>query len=326
MQVKSSSTVTSPLGEVRNENHQKTCELDLNQTLPGAKRVLMTCRDGYTETTFLALAYIVYANCITLDDAWLYLHKDKNRDFYAFTEDLMALRVLFPALISASPYPNHRRAEILAKRSAEWFEGQHNVGWSGVCDAVFSGSLPSRILDHLYLGNLQHANNIGLLKAIGIARVLSVGENPTVWGLASEAADRPDAHLYIHSLHDDGIDPLEPEIERCLEFIAEGLALGQKTLVHCRVGVSRSASICIAEVVRRRRISIEDAYLFTRARRLNVIIQPNLRFMYELVKWAQLELSRDSLKGHGQLSPRTIEWPVLCDEIARLNRYYIQQK
>src|SRR5277367_2462155 len=72
-----------------------------------------------------------------------------------------------------------------------------------------------------------------------------------------------------------------------------GYRAGEKTLVHCRVGVSRSASICIAEVIRRTMLSLPRAYLFVRARRLNVIIQPNLLFMYELMKWEELEFSRN---------------------------------
>lgn len=54
---------------------------------------------------------------------------------------------------------------------------------------------------------------------------------------------------------------------------------GGATLVHCRVGVSRSATICIAEVMNELGLSLPRAYCFVRARRLNVIIQPHLRFM-----------------------------------------------
>lgn len=58
----------------------------------------------------------------------------------------------------------------------------------------------------------------------------------------------------------------------------KGRRSGTKTLVHCRVGVSRSATICIAEVMNELGLSLPRAYCFVRARRLNVIIQPHLRF------------------------------------------------
>jgi dual specificity MAP kinase phosphatase len=99
--------------------------------------------------------------------------------------------------------------------------------------------------------------------------------------------------------------------------------------VHCRVGVSRSASICIAEVIRRLSLSLPRAYLFVRARRLNVIIQPNLRFMYELMKWEELEFAR-TLEitpstpdtGEKREYKREMEWAWLCKEIADLNKTY----
>lgn len=59
-----------------------------------------------------------------------------------------------------------------------------------------------------------------------------------------------------------------------------GRKKGTATLVHCRVGVSRSATICIAEVMNELGLSFPRAYCFVRARRLNVIIQPHLRFWY----------------------------------------------
>jgi dual specificity MAP kinase phosphatase len=61
-------------------------------------------------------------------------------------------------------------------------------------------------------------------------------------------------------------------------YAEEGRKKGTRTLVHCRVGVSRSATICIAEVMNELGLSFPRAYCFVRARRLNVIIQPHLRF------------------------------------------------
>lgn len=62
------------------------------------------------------------------------------------------------------------------------------------------------------------------------------------------------------------------------ESSENGRKKGTATLVHCRVGVSRSATICIAEVMNEMGLSFPRAYCFVRARRLNVIIQPHLRF------------------------------------------------
>lgn len=54
-----------------------------------------------------------------------------------------------------------------------------------------------------------------------------------------------------------------------------------------------------------------QAYLYVRAHRLNVIIQPNLKFMYEMLQLEQKETGTT-----------TITWPILCQEIYNLNLSY----
>lgn len=48
----------------------------------------------------------------------------------------------------------------------------------------------------------------------------------------------------------------------------------------------------MAYLMKYQHIGLMDAYLMTRARRLNVLIQPNLRFFHELFGW-EVELARD---------------------------------
>lgn len=94
-------------------------------------------------------------------------------------------------------------------------------------------------------------------------------------------------------------------------FVDEARLQGTKCLIHCRVGVSRSATITICYVMKHLRMSLVQAYLFVRARRLNVIIQPNLKFMYELLQYEQ------RLLGRAQ-----IFWQILSKEIHSLNMCY----
>lgn len=93
--------------------------------------------------------------------------------------------------------------------------------------------------------------------------------------------------------------------------VDEARAQGTHCLIHCRVGVSRSATITISYVMHHLKLRLVEAYLFVRARRLNVIIQPNLKFMYELLQLEQ--------RLHGDVS---ITWPILSKEIHLLNMSY----
>lgn len=63
-------------------------------------------------------------------------------------------------------------------------------------------------------------------------------------------------------------------------------------------------------------LSFPRAYCFVRARRLNVIIQPHLRFSYELLKW------EESLRRHEQGWRRELEWADIAREVAAMNRPY----
>lgn len=297
---------------------------------------LLFCNDGYTETSLLALAYIIYSTGVTADVAWIDLHCKYNRPFFTFPGERNIIMSLEPILLKYSPaVPG---SSFNASIGAEYDEADYDEfttadPWAN-CEPWFKemdGSLPSRILSHLYLGSLVHAENPEMLAKIGIKRVISVGEVlgwvnyatnqlPYDWENITARVFEPQGLpkvMYIDNIQDNGMDPLAGNLEKCMNFLDEAHRLGEPTLVHCRVGVSRSATVCIAEVMKRLGIGLPRAYLFVRVRRLNVIIQPHLRFMYELMKWEE----QHRRSGKGWL--REVDWPVLCREIAVMNRAYI---
>ncbi|KAI1343807.1 hypothetical protein F5Y15DRAFT_411666 [Xylariaceae sp. FL0016] len=272
------------------------------------RKILIHCADGYTESTMLGIAYFSFSTGKPVPEAWLELHASKKRNLFAYPTDVSLLSALAPRLLRESPVcVDKSLLEIteLVKNEPRWF-------------ASLDGSLPSRVLDYMYLGNLGHANNPELLKSLGIRQILSVGEM-AMWRDGELEQWGEDNVLAIGGVQDNGIDPLMDQFEECLEFIDRGRRNGTATLVHCRVGVSRSATICIAEVMRAMNLSFPRAYCFVRARRLNVIIQPHLRFAYELLKWEELtQAKRDPRKGFR----RELEWGEIAREIALMNRPY----
>lgn len=219
------------------------------------------------------------------------------------------------------------------------------------------GSFPSRILPYLYLGSLKHANSLSLLTKLGVKKVISVGEELD-WlngykfqhnnDIIVEEVDNGNIELFsitpkntsynkcnskcsvesvvkINNLQDDGIDELTRSLPQILEQIDdEYRRTGGNTniLVHCRVGVSRSATVVIAEVMRRLGLNLPQAYLYVRVRRLNIVIQPNLRFMYELFKWEEQERAKKQ-DHQKKLKLREIDWFVMCREIKKLNLPFV---
>lgn len=171
------------------------------------RKILIHCTDGYTETSLLALAYVIYAQGLPVHEAWLYLHSNKKRNFFAYAGDLNLLRSIQQRLLRASP--NGRAMLSMSSLSPE-------PKWLSKMD----GSLPSRILQYMYLGNLLHANNPTLLHALGIRRVLSVGEF-TNWSSDELQEWGKSKVLAVDNCQDNGIDSLTHVFRKCLDFIGE---------------------------------------------------------------------------------------------------------
>jgi dual specificity MAP kinase phosphatase len=263
------------------------------------RRVLIHCPDGYTESTLLAIAYFMFAEGVPAHEAWLRLHCEKERNFFAYPCDVNFLRGIQGRLLQGSPAA--RALSLCRRPDPVWFKR---------CD----GSLPSRILPYMYLGNLAHANNKDMLWELGIRRILSIGE-PVTWSAAQEAEFGPDTKLLVTGVQDNGIDPLTQEFQECLEFIREFLVLPRGSEIAAdRILFQGQGSMTTRPLWFTVVLGFRDqqpfasprswkasAYLlrghselvlfqslldanigyscFVRARRLNVIIQPHLRFV-----------------------------------------------
>ena len=254
-------------------------------------------------------------------------------------------------------------SEVATSESTTESESSSEEDYKGVFSGDWvksvEGTLPSLILPYLYLGSLKHANSLALLSKLGISKIVSVGED-LAWLNSYSFRRRYHVHvgainsggleiynisrsnhnvapccvstiIKVNNLLDDGINGLSSSLKDVLEYFdSEYFSSNGRTkfLVHCRVGVSRSATVVIAEVMKRLQISLPKAYLYVRVRRLNIIIQPNLRFMYELFKWEEQERkkiseTRDQYNQERPAILREIDWFVMCREILCLNLAYM---
>lgn len=374
------------------------------------RRILLHCSDGYTDSSILGLAYLMYARNLTLAEAYLDLQSRCNRCFFVYARDVPFLQKLEKRFAAME---HHAKAAAAEKQRSSWGYSEERQAsrkasagvtghkrdqsetaasvleqsvWarglaaatglmSGVNPSVgssmngkrstemtrtntpiprrstptpqsphreirkdhswftnphFQGSFPSRILPFLYLGNLSHAMNPGMLHALGITHVVSVGESALIppsleenlenaakahkrnSSSASAISNRmgsntlrtskrrsslsPHDHrslweeermgritvLDLKGVSDDGIDSLRPHMNRAVEFIEQARLEGGKVLVHCRVGVSRSATVCIGYVMAHCDLSMIESFLLVRSRRMNVLTQPTLLFVWEL--------------------------------------------
>lgn len=102
-------------------------------------------------------------------------------------------------------------------------------------------------------------------------------------------------------------------------FPEEAHQCGKGLLIHCQAGVSRSATIVIAYLMKHTRMTMTDAYKFVKGKR--PIISPNLNFMGQL-----LEFEEDLNNGVTPriLTPKlmgveTVVWQVWMERITVLH-------
>ncbi|CAF1650639.1 unnamed protein product, partial [Adineta ricciae] len=132
----------------------------------------------------------------------------------------------------------------------------------------------TEILPYLYLGSEWNASNFEELKAHGIGYVLNVScEIENFF---------PEHFQYLNiRVHDhDNVDLLK-EWERTYRFMKEAKVNHRGCLVHCKMGISRSASTVIAYLMKEYNQTLTTAFEHVKTRRS--CVQPNDGFRNQLV-------------------------------------------
>uniref|UniRef100_A0A672MN50 protein-serine/threonine phosphatase n=1 Tax=Sinocyclocheilus grahami TaxID=75366 RepID=A0A672MN50_SINGR len=132
---------------------------------------------------------------------------------------------------------------------------------------------PSRILDYLYLGSEWNAANFEELQKNNVGYILNV----------TKEIDNffPESFTYMNiRVYDVEATDLLSYWKNTYMFISEARKSGQATLVHCKMGVSRSASTVIAYLMKQQGWTLDQALNHVRERRS--IVQPNEGFLKQL--------------------------------------------
>ena len=139
----------------------------------------------------------------------------------------------------------------------------------------------NQITDTIYLGNIEGAFDIKKLKSLGIRKVLTV---------MSAFGNHYNNHEFVHkSIEiDDAYDEnVIKHFKECFLFM-EG---SDKVFVHCAAGMSRSATVVIAYLMWKKKMSLNDAINFVKKKR--PVISPNLSFMKQLETFQELLIKKN---------------------------------
>ncbi|XP_043827961.1 dual specificity protein phosphatase 4 [Dromiciops gliroides] len=135
---------------------------------------------------------------------------------------------------------------------------------------------PVEILPFLYLGSAQHAARRDTLDALGITALLNV---------SLDCPNHFEAHYQYKCIpvEDNHKADIGSWFMDAIEFIDSVQARQGRVLVHCQAGISRSATICLAYLMMKKKVRLEAAFEFVKQRRS--VISPNFSFMGQLLQF-----------------------------------------
>ncbi|XP_055852854.1 protein phosphatase Slingshot [Episyrphus balteatus] len=165
---------------------------------------------------------------------------------------------------------------------------------------------PTEIFEHVYLGSEWNASNLEELQRNGVRHILNV----------TREIDNffPGMFDYFNvRVYDDEKTNLLKHWDNTFKYITRAKAEGSKVLVHCKMGVSRSASVVIAYAMKAYNWEFHHALQHVKERRS--CIKPNKNFL------SQLETYRgmlDAMKNKEKLQRSKSETNLKSTKDARL--------
>lgn len=144
----------------------------------------------------------------------------------------------------------------------------------------------SLVAPGLYVGDAAAASDLDAIHSAGITHVLNCSHLPN----PHEGVDRA-AHAYLQLGLLDNLSDLprmHDALAKGVHFIDGALKTGGTVLVHCRAGISRSATLAIAYLVRATKQPVHAVLERLRAKRS--VVDPNFGYFVALSEWEQHEL------------------------------------
>ncbi|XP_020623515.1 uncharacterized protein LOC110061038, partial [Orbicella faveolata] len=140
----------------------------------------------------------------------------------------------------------------------------------------------SKIFDHVYLGSEWNASNLEELKENGVGYILNI---------TREIDNFFPGTFHYHNIRVYDLDETEllHHWDNTYRFIQRAKNAGSKVLVHCRMGISRSASTVIAYGMKEYGWSLGDTMKYVKARRS--VVQPNAGFWKQLITYEGILIS-----------------------------------
>ncbi|EDQ88713.1 uncharacterized protein MONBRDRAFT_25952 [Monosiga brevicollis MX1] len=167
--------------------------------------------------------------------------------------------------------------------------------------AFTDAEFPSEIKDgFLFLGSWKSASNLEALKALNITRIVN----------ATASCDMPfdQQAVYLHCPLDDKPDhDLSQFFGDFIAFVRKAQGEGQRVLVHCQMGMSRSSALAILWMMDFHDMTLKQAYDYVHSKR--PYINPNPGFLKQLGEWEHANRGSSTIRFPEDDAPITLITP-----------------
>lgn len=140
------------------------------------------------------------------------------------------------------------------------------------------------IIPNLFLGNIYAANDSIFINKYNIKYIIN---------LSNEKINTFSNIQYKHiNIDDDPTVNIYKYFDECVSIIENCLSSNKPILVNCKLGISRSASIVVAYLIKKKKLSVTESYdVVNNKRPINI----NFGFLNQLNKYTTNK-NRSSLK------------------------------
>ncbi|KAJ8300148.1 hypothetical protein KUTeg_021667 [Tegillarca granosa] len=142
----------------------------------------------------------------------------------------------------------------------------------------------NEVIDNLFIGSKSAVRNADTLKAKGITHIMTVNDHPLPLVVSQDFK-----YKFVHGLDLEFTDLLTM-FDECYQFIDEGRLQGS-VIVHCLAGMSRSATIVIAYIMKKKQIGYGEALGIVREARR---VKPNEGFSFQLLLYEEMNFKLDN--------------------------------
>lgn len=130
-----------------------------------------------------------------------------------------------------------------------------------------------KVYENLYISGETEAKSLDFLTTNGISSIITI----QLKELPREIVNRFDSSKYLHIKLSDTVNVnIKEHFDTAIKFIDAN----ERTLIHCQAGISRSATLCLAYMIKMRQKTLDQA--FQDLKKCRRCIGPNFSFLGQL--------------------------------------------